>query len=200
MANQKAKTNTLSTTSRGISPLVAENQIQVKLVDLEDTSGRTLGNDFGDLNLPAFKFKTEFIEHRRAKEEVTVKKISQDPRTPQIRFAMHNVADIYRNIGNPRLRRGPILGGTKVLTQVNAVVALDSSSDVSYGVDYPVSAQLVLTLPADPVANRLIRNTMNLPVILVKLLLQSLQDTDSGEALYERIDTILGGGISPITR
>lgn len=94
-------------------------------------------------------FDTNFRVKASNPGEVVLTNVTTPVDRPEkVRFAYSEIADIYKNTGIDESVTAASKKGVQVLAQVTETWSLTDSDDASYRVDLPVSAHLVLKIPA----------------------------------------------------
>lgn len=140
----------------------------------------------GLLNFGAdFRVKSE----QSGKEVVLTNITSPSDRPEKIRTAYNEVANVYSGSGVEPSVYAPTKRGVNVLCQVTEVISVTDDTDADYRVDLPVSAHLVIKVPASEYISAADVQT------LVGRLLSGLFDT--GVATTSRLEAILRGSLKP---
>lgn len=108
-------------------------------------------------------------------------------RPENIRLAFTDIANIYNGTGIEPSVAAPTKRGVSVLAQVTDVVSVSDSADADFRVDLPMSAHLVLKVPASEYI------TPAMVQALIGRLLSSLFDT--GSTTDSRLAAILRGSL-----
>lgn len=129
------------------------------------------------------------VKSSNGKEVVLTNITSPIDRPEQIRIAATDIANIYNGTSIEPSALAPTKRGVSVLAQVTDVVSVTDDTDADYRVDLPLSAHLVIKVPASEYVNAETVKT------LVGRLLSSLFDT--GSSTNARLEAILRGSLEP---
>jgi hypothetical protein len=96
-----------------------------------------------------FDFSTDFrVKQDQPNETKLVNTTSPIDRPEQIRIAYSEVSDVYNNTSIDPSVYAASRKGVQILAQLSDVYSLTDSVDASYRVDLPVSAHIVIRIPA----------------------------------------------------
>lgn len=96
-----------------------------------------------------FDFDSNFrVKSEVADEVKIVNTTSPIDRPEQIRFAYQEIKDVYSNTSIDSSVYAASKKGVQILAQISDVYSLTDSEDASYRVDLPVSAHIVIRVPA----------------------------------------------------
>jgi hypothetical protein len=123
------------------------------------------------------------------KEVVLTNLTSPIDRPENIRLAYSDIANIYSGTGVDPSLSAPTKRGVSILSQVTDVISVTDDADADYRVDLPISAHIVLKVPASEYI------TANVVQTLIGRLLSSLFDT--GVTSTSRLEAILRGSLVP---
>lgn len=127
--------------------------------------------------------------NNNGKEVVLTNITSPIDRPENIRLAYTDIANIYNGTGIEPSVASPTKKGVSVLAQVTDVISVTDSADVDYRIDLPLSAHLVLKVPAsEHVTSAQVQE-------VIGRLLSSLFDT--GSTTGSRLEAILRGSLVP---
>lgn len=132
-----------------------------------------------------FRVKT----NNSGKEVILTNLTSPIDRPENIRLAYSDIANIYSGTGVDPSVSAPTKRGVSILSQVTDVISVTDTTDADYRVDLPVSAHLVLKVPASEFI------TADLVQTLLGRLLSSL--FDAGATTTSRLEAILRGSLVP---
>jgi hypothetical protein len=127
--------------------------------------------------------------NKDGKEVVLTNITSPIDRPENIRLAYTDIANIYNGTGIEPSVAAPTKRGVSVLAQVTDVLTVSESTDADYRVDLPLSAHLVIKVPASEYV------TSAQVQAVVGRLLSSLFDT--GVSTTSRLEAILRGSLVP---
>lgn len=101
------------------------------------------------LSRPDLSYAADFrVKSDEPGESILVNLTSPLDRTETVRFGYSEVKDVYKNTTIDASVMAPSRKGVQILVQVNDIYSLTDSADASYRVDLPVSAHLVVKIPA----------------------------------------------------
>lgn len=96
-----------------------------------------------------FDFASDFRTKENGVNEVKlVNTTSPIDRPETLRFAYSEIKDVYKNTDIDASVMAPSHKGVQILAQLNDVYTLTDDADASYRVDLPVSAHVVIKIPA----------------------------------------------------
>jgi hypothetical protein len=127
--------------------------------------------------------------NNNGKEVVLTNITSPIDRPENIRLAYTDVANIYNGTGIEPSVASPTKKGVSVLAQVTDVISVTDTSDADFRIDLPLSAHLVIKVPASEYV------TAAQVKVVVGRLLSSLFDT--GSESEARLEAILRGSLVP---
>lgn len=127
--------------------------------------------------------------NNNGKEVVITNITSPIDRPENIRLAYTDIANVYSGTGVEPSVTAPTKRGVSVLSQVTDVLSVTDDTDPDYRIDLPVSAHLVIKVPASEFVSAAVVQT------LVGRLLSSLFDT--GVTTTSRLEAILRGSLIP---
>jgi hypothetical protein len=123
------------------------------------------------------------------KEFVLTNITSPIDRPENIRLAYTDIANIYNGTGIEPSVASPTKKGVSILAQVTDVISVTDSADVDYRIDLPLSAHVVLKVPAsEHVTSAQVQEVLG-------RLLSTLFDT--GSTSGSRLEGILRGSLVP---
>lgn len=94
-------------------------------------------------------FKADFSPVNLKNGEATVTNVtSPQDRPEKIRFASSKIDNVYKGSGISPSVQAPSVRGTNLLVQLTEVASITDPTDASYRVDVPISAHIVLKVPA----------------------------------------------------
>lgn len=127
--------------------------------------------------------------NNNGKEVVLTNITSPIDRPENIRIAYTDVANIYNGTGIEPSVAAPTKRGISVLAQVTDVISVTDSADADFRVDLPLSAHLVLKVPASEYVT----------AVQVKEVIGRLLSTiyDTGSTADSRLEGILRGSLVP---
>jgi hypothetical protein len=161
-----------------------------KTTNLGYTDTPVEGNPILKFDRPAINFKADFrVKSNGGKEVVLTNITSPIDRPENIRIAYTDVANIYGGTGIDPSIAAPTKRGISLLTQITDVVSVTDSNDADYRVDLPISAHLVLKLPASEFI------TAQTVTTIIGRLLSAYYDT--GSESPSRLESILRGSLVP---
>lgn len=123
------------------------------------------------------------------KEVILTNITSPVDRPENIRIGYTNIANIYSGTSVEPSVFAPTRKGVSILSQVTDILSVTDNTNADYRIDLPVSAHLVLKVPASEFI------TADVVQTLVGRLLSSLFDT--GATSTTRLDAILRGSLVP---
>jgi len=129
------------------------------------------------------------VKSNNGKEVVLTNVTSPIDRPENIRLAYTEVANIYSGTGIEPSVAAPSKKGVSVLAQVTDVLSVADSADADYRIDLPLSAHLVIKVPASEYVTSAQVQT------LIGRLLSGLFDT--GSTSGTRLEAILRGSLVP---
>lgn len=101
------------------------------------------------LTISGYKYPDEFrVKSESPDEAILVNITSPMDRIEKLRFAYSEIADVYRNTSIDSSVAAASKRGVQVLGQVSETWSLTDESDPEYRVDLPVSAHVVVKIPA----------------------------------------------------
>lgn len=127
--------------------------------------------------------------NKDGKEVLLTNITSPIDRPENIRIAYTDIANVYNGTGVDPSVSAPTKRGVSILAQVTDVLSVSDDTNSDYRVDLPVSAHLVLKVPASEFI------TAAEVKILLGRLLSSLFDT--GSTSTSRLEAILRGSLVP---
>lgn len=161
-------------------------KIDSGFVDTPITGVTSLKFERGLLNLKEdFRIKS----NQNGKEVVLTNITSPIDRGEAIRLAYTDVNNVYSGTSIDPSVYAPTKRGVSILTQVTNTLSVTDDADPDYRVDLPVSAHLVLKVPASEYINA------QQVEVLIGRLLSSLFDTGSDSE--SRLEAILRGSLLP---
>lgn len=96
-----------------------------------------------------FDFDSDFRVKSETVDEVRIVNTTSPIDRPEtIRFAYSEIKDVYNNTSIDSSVYAASRKGVQILAQINEVFSLTDSVDASYRVDLPVSAHIVIRVPA----------------------------------------------------
>lgn len=128
-------------------------------------------------------------QNNNGKEVVLTNITSPIDRPENIRIAYTDVANIYSGTSVEPSVLAPSKKGVSILSQVTDIYSVTDSTNVDFRIDLPMSAHLVLKVPASQYITGAVVQT------LVGRLLSSLFDT--GVTSTTRLEAILRGSLTP---
>jgi hypothetical protein len=129
------------------------------------------------------------VKSNTGKEVILTNLTSPIDRPENIRLAYTDITNIYNGTGIESSLSAPSKKGVSVLAQVTDVLSVTDSTDADYRIDLPMSAHLVLKVPASEFVNSAQVQE------LIGRLLSSLFDT--GSTGTDRLEAILRGSLIP---
>jgi len=142
------------------------------------------------LTRPVLNFGENFrVKSEKAGEVVIANLTSPLDRPEHIRFATSDIRDIYSSTDIDPSVFAPSKRGVSLLAQLTDTLSVTDSSEADFRVDLPISAHLVVKVPASEYI------TAEIVESLVARLISSLYETGSDELV--RIDSMLRGSLSP---
>lgn len=94
-------------------------------------------------------FKEDFSPINVKNGEATITNVtSPQDRPEKIRFAFSKIDNVYKGSGISTSVQAPSVRGTNLLVQLTEVASITDNTDASYRVDVPISAHIVLKVPA----------------------------------------------------
>jgi hypothetical protein len=129
------------------------------------------------------------VKSNNGKEVVLTNVTSPIDRPENVRLAYTEVANIYSGTGIEPSVAAPSKKGVSVLAQVTDVLSVTDSADADYRIDLPLSAHLVIKVPASEYITSAQVQT------LIGRLLSGLFDT--GSTSGTRLEAILRGSLVP---
>jgi hypothetical protein len=127
--------------------------------------------------------------NNNGKEVILTNLTSPIDRPENIRVAYSDIANIYSGTSVEPSVFAPTKRGVSILSQVTEVLSVTDDTDAEFRIDQPVSAHLVIKVPASGYI------TSDVVETLVGRLLSSLFDT--GKTDLSRLDAILRGSLVP---
>lgn len=136
-------------------------------------------------------YKSDFrVKSNKDGKEIVMTNITSPVDRPEnVRLAYTEIANVYSGTGIEPSVAAPTKRGVSVLCQVTDVISVSDSADVDYRIDLPISAHLVIKVPASEHVNAAEVQ------ILVGRLLSGLFDT--GSTSTSRLEAILRGSLVP---
>jgi hypothetical protein len=125
--------------------------------------------------------------NKDGKEVVMTNITSPIDRPENIRLAYTDIANVYNGTGIEPSVAAPTKKGVSILAQATEVLSVSDSADADFRVDLPVSAHLVIKVPASEYITPAVVQT------LIGRLLSSLYDT--GSTSDSRLAAILRGSL-----
>lgn len=122
-------------------------------------------------------------------EAILVNLTSPIDRTETIRYGYSEIKDVYKNTSIDASVMAPSKKGVQILAQVNDTFSLTDSADPTYRVDLPVSAHIIVKIPACEYITPAMVET------LVARAAASLYDT--GATTTTKISQLLKGSLVP---
>jgi hypothetical protein len=137
-------------------------------------------------------YKSDFRikSNPNGKEVVITNLTSPIDRPENIRLAYQEVQNVYSNTDVDPAVYAPSKRGTSILAQISETLSVTDSVDADYRIDLPISAHLVIKVPANEHINAAAVQ------VLVGRLLSSLFDT--GSLTDSRLEAILRGSLLPV--
>jgi hypothetical protein len=129
------------------------------------------------------------VKSNTGKEVILTNLTSPIDRPENIRLAYTDIANVYNGTGIESSLSAPSKRGVSVLTQVTDVISVTDDTDADYRIDLPMSAHLVLKVPASEYI------TSAQVQALIGRLLSCLFDTGSTQT--SRLEAILRGSLVP---
>lgn len=110
-------------------------------------------------------------------------------RPERFRFSYSDVANIYNGTDVDPSMYAPSKKGVSILTQVTEVLSVTDTTDAAYRVDLPVSAHLVLKIPANE----------NITAVMLETILGRLVSGvyETGSLTTERLASMFRGSLTP---
>lgn len=144
------------------------------------------------LNFPRglVNFQADFREKTTSPTEVVLTNLSSPIDRPEtIRLARTEVADVYKNTQIAPAVMAPSKRGVNLLAQVNETVLVTDSTDADFMQLLPISAHLVVKVPASEYIDASMVQT------LLGRLISALYDTGSTDE--SRLAALLRGSLTP---
>jgi len=139
---------------------------------------------------PVLNFAEDFrIKSEKPGEVVLVNLTTPLDRPEQIRFATSDVKDVYSSTNIDPSVYAPSKRGVSLLAQITDTISVTDDADADFRVDLPVSAHLVVKVPASEYISA------DKVEALVARLISSLYET--GEEGTTRLDSVLRGSLVP---
>ena len=161
-----------------------------KSVSVGYTDTAIVGNPVLNLLRGSVNFGADFrVKQESPNEVILVNLTSPVDRPEKFRFSYSEVANIYSGTDVDPSVYAPSKRGVSVLCQLTETLSVTDDTDPSYRVDLPISAHLVLKLPA----NENITATM-LQTIFARMA-SGLYAT--GLTTTSRIDSMVRGSLKP---
>lgn len=135
-------------------------------------------------------FATDFRVKEETPKEVKLVNITSPLDRPEVlRFAYSEVADVYKNTSIDKTVYAPTTKGVQILAQVMDTFSLTDDTDASYRVDLPVSAHLVIKVPANE----------NISIADIQGIVNRLNGClfEGKTTATARLDAILRGSLTP---
>lgn len=135
-------------------------------------------------------FKADFrVKENTTDNLVLVNLTSPVDRTEKFQWAFSEIKDIYANTSIDASAYAPSKRGIKVLTKVTDVISVTDTTDAEYRVDLPISAHIVLTVPASEYVTSAMIET------LLGRMVSGMYDT--GSLTTARIAALVKGSLLP---
>lgn len=135
-------------------------------------------------------FKADFrVKENSPDNAVAVNLTSPVDRTEKFQWAFSEIKDIYANTGIDASVYAPSKRGVKVLCKVTDIISVTDSVDAEFRVDLPMSAHIVLTMPASEYLTSAMVET------LLGRMVSGMYDT--GSLTTARISAIVKGSLLP---
>lgn len=142
------------------------------------------------LSRPDLSYTADFrVRNEVPGETILVNLSSPIDRPETVRFGYSEIKDVYKNTSIDPSVMAPTRKGVQVLAQVNDIYSLTDSADPSYRVDLPVSAHIIVKVPACEYI------TPDMVQSLVARTVASLYDT--GTTTSTKISQLLKGALTP---
>lgn len=142
------------------------------------------------LNRADLSYAADFrVRQDEPGEAILVNLTSPIDRTETIRYGYSEIKDVYKNTSIDASVMAPSKKGVQVLAQVNDTFSLTDSVDPTYRVDLPVSAHIIVKIPACEYITPAMVET------LVARAAASLYDT--GATTTTKISQLLKGSLVP---
>lgn len=142
------------------------------------------------LKRPVLNFGENFrVKADKAGEVVISNLTSPLDRPEQFRFATSDIRDIYSSTDIDPSVYAPSKRGVSLLAQMTETLSVTDSTDADFRIDLPVSAHLVIKVPAsEHIDAKIVEDA-------VARLISSLYETGSDK--LTRIDSMLRGSLTP---
>jgi len=142
------------------------------------------------LSRPVINFSSDFrVKTEKSGEVVLTNLTTPLDRPEQIRIATSDIRDVYANTDIDPSVYAPSKRGVSILTQITDTLSVADDNDADFRVDLPVSAHLVVKVPASEYISA------DKVEALVARLISTLYET--GEDGTTRIDSVLRGSLVP---
>lgn len=139
---------------------------------------------------PVINFNEDFrVKAEKSGEVVLVNLTTPLDRPEQIRIATSDIKDVYMSTDIDPSVYAPSKRGVSILAQITDTLSVNDSTDADFRVDLPVSAHLVIKVPASEYISA------DKVEALVARLISSLYETGSNQAT--RLDSLLRGSLVP---
>lgn len=142
------------------------------------------------LSRPDLSYAVDFrVKSNEPSEAIIVNLTSPNDRLETIRFGYTEIKDVYKNTAIDASVMAPSKKGIQVLAQVNETFSLSDATDATYRVDLPVSAHVIVKIPACEYITPAMVET------LVARCVASLYDT--GSTGSTKLSQLLKGSLVP---
>lgn len=142
------------------------------------------------LSRPALNFSADFREKSSKAGDLVITNITSPYDRPEkLRFSWSPVQNIYSGTGIDSSVYAPSKAGVSVLCQLTEVASVTDTTDADYRIDLPISAHLVIKVPAsDSITADAVEG------IVARLVSSLYEEGDSG---VTRISQLLRGALKP---
>lgn len=139
---------------------------------------------------PVLNFANDFrVKSEKPGEVVLVNLTTPLDRPEQIRFATSDIKDIYSSTNIDPSVFAPSKRGVSLLAQITDTISVTDSTDADFRIDLPVSAHLVIKVPASEYISA------DKVEALTARLISSLYETGKND--MTRLDSVLRGSLVP---
>lgn len=143
-----------------------------------------------DLSRGLVNFGADFRKKSESTNELILTNLTSPVDRPErFRYAYNDVANVYSGTGIDATVYSPSKKGVSVLIQLTETFSVTDSVDPTYRIDLPVSAHMVLKIPANE----------NITAAMVETLIGRLASGayETGSETVSRLQSILRGSLTP---
>lgn len=148
------------------------------------------GVDSAALARPVLNLGSDYRVKTEKPGEVVITNLTTPLDRPEtFRFATSDIRDIYTSTDIDPSVYAPSKRGVSLLAQITETISVTDDTDADYRVDLPLSAHLVIKVPASEFINAEVVED------LIARLISSLYETGKTDAT--RLDAMLRGSLTP---